>query len=327
MRKAATVVLSLGIENASQVFKYLHEDEIEMLTVEIATMQALSAETVEATMDEFYGLCLAQTFITEGGIDYAKAVLEKSMGASVATNLIDKITKSLQVKAFDFIYKADPKQLLILIQNEHPQTIALILSYCTTEQSSAILSELPREIQIDVVERIATMDSTSPEVVKDIERLIERKMSMSETVGYTVIGGTKYIAEVLNSVDRGTEKYIMEELSKNDPKLSEEIRNCMFVFEDIAMLEPMYIQRFLQDVNTSDLLIALKGAAKDVVEKFYENMSLRMKETMEEEAKYLRGVRLSDVEEKQRKLVAVVRQLEESGEIYISRGRKDEIIV
>jgi flagellar motor switch protein FliG len=327
LRKAATIVLALGIENASEVFKYLREDEIESLTVEIATMQSLSTDVMETTMDEFYGLCEAQTFITEGGIEYARAVLEKSKGANAAASIIEKVTKSLQVKAFDFIYKADPKQILILIQNEHPQTIALILSYCTVEQSSAILSELPRDIQMDVVERIATMDSTSPEIVKDIERLIERKMQMSETGEFTEIGGTKYIAEVLNSVDRGTEKYIMDELSKKDPRLSEEIRNSMFVFEDIAMLEPIYIQRFLQDVNTNDLLIALKGASKDVIDIFYANMSLRMRETMEEESKYLRGVRLSDVEEKQQKLVALVRSLEDAGEIYVSRGRKDEIIV
>lgn len=327
LKKAATVVLALGTETASQVFRFLHEDEIELLTVEIATMKNLPSETMEDTMDEFYSLCQAQTFITEGGIEYAREVLEKSKGSTAASELIEKITKSLEVKAFDFIYKADPKQLLILIQNEHPQTIALILSYCTAEQSSAILSELPRDIQLDVVERIATMDSTSPEVVKDIEKLIERKMSINETSEFTEIGGKKYIAEVLNSVDRGTEKYIMEELSKKDPKLSEEIRNCMFVFEDIAMLEPMYIQRFLQDTNSNDLLIALKGSSKDVVDVFYENMSLRMKETMEEESKYLRGVRLSDVEEKQQKLVALVRSLEEAGEIYISRGRKDDIIV
>ncbi|HBR32911.1 MAG TPA: flagellar motor switch protein FliG, partial [Clostridiales bacterium] len=306
LRKAATVVLSLGVDNASQVFRYLHEDEIEMLTVKIATMPALTAEVVEDTMDEFYSLCQAQTFITEGGIEYAKAVLEKSKGTSVAAELIDKITKSLQVRSFDFIYKVDPKQLLILIQNEHPQTIALILSYCTTEQSAVILSELPRDIQIDVAERIALMESTSPEVVKDVEKLIEHKMSMNETTGITEIGGAKYIAEVLNSVDRSTEKYILEELSKKDPKLCEEIRNCMFVFEDIATLDPIYIQRFLQDVNTGDLLIALKGLSKDVTDRIYENMSLRMKETMEEESKYLRGVRLSDVEEKQQKLVALV---------------------
>ena len=328
LRKAATVVLALGVENASQVFKYLRDDEIERLTVEIATMQSLTSEIVESIMDEFYGLCLAQSYITEGGIEYAKAVLEKSMGSTGAANLLEKVSKSLHTKAFDFIYKADPRQLLILIQNEHPQTIALILSYCTTEQASSILSELPRDIQLDVVERIAIMESTSPDVVKDIERHIEHKMSLSETVGFTEIGGTKYIAEVLNSVDRGTEKYILEELAKKDPKLAEEIRKSMFVFEDIASLEPIYIQRFLQEITSpTDLLIALKSTTPDISEKFYANMSERMKDLMTEEAKYLRGVRLADVEEKQQMLVTMARKLEENGDIYISRGRKDDIFV
>jgi flagellar motor switch protein FliG len=327
LRKAATVVLSLGIENASEVFKYLHEDEIEKLTVEIATMQALSADVVESTMEEFYNMCLAQTYITEGGIEYARAILEKSLGPTAAANIIEKISRSLKVRAFDFIYKIDPKQLLIILQNEHPQTIALILSYCSSEQASAILSELPRNIQIEVVERIAMMDSTSPEIVRDIEKLIEHKLSMSESVGKTEIGGKKYMADVLNSVDRQTEKFILEELGKKDPKLTEEIRNCMFVFEDIASLDSIYIQRLLQDVDAGDLLIALKGANKDITEKFYENMSVRMRETMEEETKYLRGVRLSDVEERQQKLVALARSLAEAGEIVITRGRKDDIIV
>ena len=328
VKKAAAVVLSLGVDAASEVFKYLREDEIEKLTLEIATLQTLDAETVEKVMDEFYSLCLAQSYITEGGIGYAKAVLEKSMGSTMAQTLIDKVTKSLQVKSFDFIYKADPKQILIMIQNEHPQTIALILSYCTQEQASEILSELPRDVQLDVVERIATMDSTSPEIIKDVEKLIEHKININESVGFTKIGGTKFIAEVLNSVDRGTEKFIIEELSKANPNLGDEIRKCMFVFEDIALLEPIHIQRFLQEVtNTNDLLIALKGAQKEVSDILYENMSLRMREMMMEEAKYLRGVRLSEVEEKQQKLVAIARSLEEAGEIYLTRGRKDEIIV
>jgi flagellar motor switch protein FliG len=327
VKKAATVVLSLGVEYASRVYKYLHQDEIEQLTIEIATLENLSAEAVETTMDEFYNLCLAQKFITEGGIEYAKAILEKAMGSTGAAGVIDKVTKSLQTKAFDFLYKADPKHLLSLIQNEHPQTIALILSYCTSEQASVILSELPREVQLDVVGRIATMDSTSPEVIKDIEKMIENKLSMGEAVGTTEIGGIKYMAEILNSIDRGTEKFIMEELGKKDPKLAEEIRNKMFVFEDITTLDAIYVQRFLQDVNTNDLLVALKGSNKEVADIFYANMSLRMKETMEEEAKYLHGVRISDVEEAQQKLVALVRKLEESGEVVISRGRRDEIIV
>lgn len=327
LRKAATVVLSLGIDNASEVFKYLREDEIEKLTTEIATMQSLSADVVESTMDEFYNMCLAQTYITEGGIEYARAILEKSMGVNAAANILNKIQKALQVKAFDFIYKVDPKQLLIILQNEHPQTIALILSYCAPDQASAILSELPRDIQIDVVERIATMDSTSPEVVRDIEKIVEHKLLMSESVDMTEISGKKFIASVLNSVDRGTEKYIMEELYRKDPALTEEIRNCMFVFEDIASLEPFDIQRLLQNIEINDLLIALKGVGKDIADVFYENMSVRMREIMEEETKYLHGVRLSDVEDKQQKIVAIARTLSDAGEIHIARGRKDEIIV
>lgn len=327
IRKAATVVLSLGVENASEVFKYLHEDEIEKLTTEIATMEALSADVVEATMEEFYNLCLAQTYITEGGIEYARAILEKSLGVAAATNILNKIAKSLQVKAFDFIYKIDPKQLLVMLQNEHPQTIALILSYCTPEQASTILSELPRDVQIDVVERIATMESTSPEVIKDVEKLVERKLFMGESVDMAEIGGKKFIAKVLNSIDRGTEKFILEELNKKDPVLSEEIRNCMFVFEDIVSLDSMDIQRLLQNIDTGDLLIALKGASKEIVDVFYENMSVRMRETMEEESKYLRGVRLSDVEERQQKIVQIARTLADAGEIHITRSRKDEIIV
>ncbi|HHW24109.1 MAG TPA: flagellar motor switch protein FliG [Clostridiales bacterium] len=327
LRKAATVVVSLGVETASEVFKYLHEDEIEKLTTAIATMPALSADVVEATMEEFYNLCLAQTYVTEGGIEYARAILEKSLGVAAATAILNKIAKALQVKAFDFIYKVDPKQLLVILQNEHPQTIALILSYCSPDQAAAILSELPRDVQIDVVERVAKMDSTSPEIVRDVEKLIERKLLMSESVDMTEIGGKKFIATVLNSTDRGTEKFIMEELSKKDPALSEEIRNCMFVFEDIALLDPIDIQKLLQNIDINDLTIALKGASKEIAEAFYENMSVRMRETVEEETKYLRGVRLSDVEDRQQKIVNIARKLADAGEIHIVRGRKDDIIV
>lgn len=330
VKKAATVVLALGVEQASQVYKFLREEEIELLTKEIALLQNLTTETLENTMDEFYNLCMAQKVIMDGGLDYAKAVLEKAMGAASAAGLIDRVTRSLQTRVFDFLPKADPKHLLSLIQNEHPQTIALILSYSTTEQASTVLSELPRDTQLDVVERIALMDSTNPEVVKDVERMIERKLSMGESMDFTEIGGIKYMAEILNSVDRSTEKFILEELGKRDPKLTEELRNRMFIFEDIASLEPMHIQRFLQEVtgsNMGDLVIALKGTSEEIAAVFYSNMSQRMKETVMEETKYLRGVRMTDVEEAQQKLVAMVRRLEEAGEIFISRGRRDEIIV
>lgn len=326
-KKAAAIIISLGAENAAQIFRYLREEEIEQITTEIAILEKLKPEEVEETLGEFYELCLAQKFITEGGIDYAKSILDKAIGSQKALLLIDKITKSLKTRAFDFLRKADPKHFMSFIQNEHPQTIALILSYARPDQSSAILTELPREMQVDVAERIATMDRTSPEIIKEVEKTLEKKFSSVMSVDFTEIGGIKYMAEILNSVDRGTEKFILEELGKKEPKLTEEIRKRMFVFEDIVTLDPIAIQKILGNVETRDLLIALKGANEDVVRIFYSNMSTRMSEIMKEEAQYLGGVRLREVEEAQQRLVGIVRKLEENGDIYIVRGRKDEIIV
>ena len=317
----------MGTDEAAQIYKYLKEDEIEQLTLEIAMLQKLSPEVAQDTLEEFYNLCLAQKFITEGGIEYAKAILDKTIGSAAASQLLERVTKSLRTRSFDFLKKADPKHLLGFIQNEHPQTIALILSYLNPAQSSSILAELPREIQVEVARRIATMDRTSPEVVKEVERTLEKKFASVMSVDFTEIGGVKHIAEVLNSVDRSTEKHIMEELSVKDPQLTEEIRRRMFVFEDIVTLDSISIQRFLSEADSKDLLIALKGSSEEVAEVFYSNMSSRMSESLKEDAQYLRGVRLSDVDEAQQRLVGVVRSLEERGEIYISRGRKDEILV
>jgi len=326
-KSAAAVIIALGAERAAEVYKFLRQDEIEQLTVQIAMLQKLSPEEMENTLSEFYEMCLAQKYITEGGIEYAKSILEKAIGTQAAINLIEKITGSLQVKAFNFLSKADPKHLLTFIQNEHPQTIALILSYLRVEQASAILAELPRSVQVDVLARIATMDRTSPDIIKEVERALEKKFSSVMAVDFTEIGGVKYSAELLNSVDRSTEKYILEELSKKEPSLTEEIRRCMFVFEDIVTLDPLSIQRFLREVDTKDLLIALKNANQEVREAIYSNMSTRMSEMMKEDEQYLRGIRLRDIEEAQQRIVAVIRRLEEEGELYISRDRKDEIIV
>lgn len=325
--KAAAVIIALGSDYASSVYKYLRSEEIEQLTLEITTIKDLSPDSMEETIEEFYNLCLAQKYFTEGGLDYAKEILNKAFGAQNASTLIDKITKTLKTRSFDFLKKAEPKYLLTFIQNEHPQTVALILSYLRPEQASGIIAELPREIQLEVVERIAMMDRTSPEVIKEVERAMEKKFSSSMSVGLTEIGGVKHIAGILNEVDRGTEKYIMEELGKKEPNLAEEIRKRMFIFEDIATLDEVAVQRFLREVDTKDLLVALKGASKDVSDVFYANMSTRMAEMMKEDSQYMRAVRLAEVEESQQKMVGIVRRLEDSGEIYISRGRKDEIVV
>ncbi len=325
-RKAAAVVIALGSDYASNIYKFLRDEEIEQLTIEIATIKDMSAESMESIMEEFYNLCLAQKFFSEGGIDYAKEVLNKAFGMQNANTLIEKITKTLKTRAFDFLKKAEPKHLLTFLQNEHPQTIALVLSYLRPEQASAIIAELPRENQLEVVERIATMDRTSPEVVREVEKALEKKFSSSMSVGLAEIGGVKHIAGILNEVDRGTEKFILEELGKKEPNLAEEIRKRMFIFEDISTLDDIAIQRFLREVDTKDLLIALKGTSKEVSEVFYGNMSARMAEMMHEEAQYMGAVRLADVEEAQQKMVSIVRRLEDTGEIHISRGRKDEII-
>lgn len=326
-KKASAVIVALGAENASQIYKYLREEEIEKLTMEIATMKQLSAESMEDLLTEFYNLCLAQKFVTEGGIEYAKEILNKAFGVQNASAVIDKVTKSLKTRAFDFLRKVDPQYLLTFIQNEHPQTVALILSYLRPDQASAVIEELPREKQLEVTQRIATMDRTSPDIVKEVETALEKKFSSVMSVGLAEIGGVKHIAEILNEVDRSTEKFILEELGKKEPSLTEEIRKRMFVFEDIATLDATSIQRFLREADTKDLLIALKGSTPEISEAFYSNMSARMSEMMKEDAQYMHGVRLADVQEAQQRLMGIIRKLEESGEIYISRGRKDEIIV
>ncbi|HWP79431.1 MAG TPA: flagellar motor switch protein FliG [Candidatus Acidoferrum sp.] len=325
-KKASAVIISLGTETASIIYKFLREDEIEQLTLEIAMLQDLTSEQTEQCLDEFYNLCLAQKYVTEGGIEYAREILNKALGPQAAAVLIERVNKTIRTRSFDFLRKADPKHLISMIQNEHPQTIALILSYLRANQASEILAELPRDLQLDVAQRIAVMDRTSPEMVKEVEKTLSKRFSSVASVDFAEIGGVKYMAEIMNSVDRGTEKYILEEMGKADPGLAEEIRKLMFVFEDITLLDSAAIQRFLREVDTKDLLIALKGSGDEVSQVFYRNMSSRMADMMKEDAQYLHGVRLADVEDAQQRLVAIVRRLEESGEIFISRGGKDEVI-
>jgi len=263
----------------------------------------------------------------EGGIAYARNVLEKAFGVQQATALLERVTKTLRTKAFEFIRKADYKNLMNMIVNEHPQTIALILSYARADQASSIIAELPKSIRVEVVERIARMDRTSPEVIKQVEAILERKFENVIFTDLLEVGGINYIAEIMNNVDRGTEKFIFDELSRNDPKLAEEIRKRMFVFEDIIILDPLAIQRFLREVDTKEMAIALKGANKEVANVIFENMSQRMGDTVRSEMEYLHNVRVRDVEEAQQKIVAVIRRLEEEGEIIIAKGGKDDIIV
>ncbi|AEV68568.1 flagellar motor switch protein FliG [Acetivibrio clariflavus] len=325
--KAAMLLIALGPERSAEIFKHLKEDEIEQLTLEIANIRTVTPEEKEKVLEEFYQICLAQNYIAEGGISYAKEILEKALGTQKALDVLNKLTVSLQVRPFDFVRKADPSQLLNFIQNEHPQTIALILAYMKPQQSSIVLSALPQEKQADVARRIAVMDRTSPEIIKEVERVLEKKLSALVTEDFTAAGGVQAIVDILNNVDRGTEKYIMETLEIEDTELAEEIKKRMFVFEDILTLDNRSVQRFLREVDNNQLAIALKGSTEEVQNKIFSNMSKRMQEMIKEDIEFMGPVRLKDVEEAQQKIVNVIRKLEDAGEIVISRGGGDEIIV
>ncbi len=325
--KAAILLIALGAEKSAKIFAHLEQEEIEELTLEIANMQRVSSQEKEEILEEFYEICIAQDFITEGGISYAKDVLEKAMGSQKALEVINKLTASLQVRPFDFVRRTDASQLLNFIQNEHPQTLALILSYLNPNQAASILSSLSQDKQADVAQRIAIMDRTSPDVIKEVEQVLERKLSSMVTQDYAITGGIDSIVQILLSVDRGTEKFIMETLEIQKGELAEEIRKKMFVFEDIVNLDSTSIQRFIREVDNSDLSVALKASTDEVKDIIFANMSKRMAEMLAEDIEYMGPVRLRDVEEAQQKIVNVIRKLEEAGEIVISRGGGDEIIV
>lgn len=327
VQKAAILLIALGPEKSSMIFKHLKEDEIEELTLEIANTRSITPQIKDDVINEFYEICLAQQYIAEGGIGYAKELLEKALGAEKAMDVIGKLTASLQVKPFEFVRKADASQILNFIQDEHPQTIALILSYLAPSQSSMILSALPPDRQADVAKRIATMDRTSPDVIKEVERVLETQLSSLVNQDYTTIGGVDAVVEILNTVDRGTEKHIMETLEIEDPELADEIRRKMFVFEDILLLDDRAIQRVLRDVENSDLAIALKGSTEQVQNAIFNNLSKRLAAMIQEDMEFMGPVRMKDVEEAQQKIVNIIRKLEDSAEIIISRGGGDEIVV
>lgn len=326
-QKAAVLLISLGTELSSKVLKSLREDEIEDLTMEIANLRRVSPDVKERVQEEFYQISKAQDYIAAGGIEYAREMLEKAMGTGKAHEIINKLTATLQIRPFDFARKTEPGQLLNFIQNEHPQTIALVMSYLNPEQAGVLLSALPANQQVEVAKRIATMDRTSPEVLREVEGVLEKKLSSYVMQDFTIAGGVETAVSILNRVDRGTEKTIMEALEEEAPELADEIKKRMFVFEDVVMLDDRSIQRVLRDVDMKDLAMALKTASAEVSNLIYKNMSKRAVEMLKEDIGLMGPVRLRDVEEAQQKIVNVIRQLEETGEIIISRGGEDEIVV
>ncbi len=327
VQKAAILLIALGPEKSAQIFKHLKEEEIEELTLEIANTRSITPQVKDEVINEFYEVCLAQQYIAEGGIGYAKELLEKALGTDKAMDVIGKLTASLQVKPFEFVRKTDASQLFNFIQDEHPQTIALILSYLSPQQSASIIASLPPDRQSDVAKRIAMMDRTSPDVIKEVEKVLETKLASLVNQEYTIIGGVDAVVDILNTVDRGTEKHIMESLEIEEPELADEIRKKMFVFEDILLLDDRAIQRVLREVENSDLAMALKGANEEVQNAIFNNLSKRLAAMIKEDMEFMGPVRMKDVEDAQQKIVNIIRKLEDSAEIVISRGGGDEIIV
>jgi len=326
-QKAANFMIFLGPDKSAQLFKYMNEEEIEQITLEIANIRHVNNDRMDEIYREFFEMCLASQYIGQGGISYAKEVLERAYGTEKTVEIISRISASLQVRPFDFMRKTEPQQLLNFIQSEHPQTIALILAYLDADKAALILSALPPDRQSEVAKRIAIMDTTSPEVIKEVERVLERKLSSIAPQELTNAGGVKAVVEIINRVDRSTEKTIMEALEIQDPELAEEIKKLMFVFEDVVLLDNRSVQRVLREVESQDLALALKGASSEVAEKIFSNMSSRASEMLREDIEFMGPVRLRDVEEAQQRIVNVIRRLEEMGEIVIARGGGDEIIV
>jgi flagellar motor switch protein FliG len=325
--KVSVLMVTLGNEIASEIYKLMDDTSIEITTLEIANLRKVSPELKLDVMKEAQEILMAREFMARGGVEYARDILERALGPERAQNLLSRVTASLQVRPFDFMRHTDPQQVLGFIQGEHPQTIALIMSYLDPPQAAMIISGLPAVMQAEVAKRIARMDRITPEILREVERVLERKLSTVMGQDFTLAGGVDAVVAIINSADRATERNIMEYLEENDPELSEEIKKRLFVFEDILRLDDRSLQRVLREVELKELGLALKGATEDLRSKFFKNMSKRAAEMLKEDMDFMGPVRVKDVEESQQKIVNAVRSLEEAGEIVIAAGGEDELVV
>lgn len=326
IQKAAILMIALGPDKSAKVVQHLSDSEIEQLTLEMANVRKISSDQRDIVVDEFHQMCVANDYIAQGGIDYARDVLERALGEQRAFEIITRLSSSLKMRPFDIVRRTDPKQLLSFIQGEHPQTIALIMTHLPSDKAATLLSSLPQDRQADVTKRIALMGRTSPEVLKEIEKILERKISSLAPTDYTSSGGIQSIVDILNRSDPGTLKVVMDTLEVDDPELAEQVKRQMFVFEDIVMLDDRGIQLVLREVDVKDLALALKGSNPEVGQKIMANMSARASQNLREDMEFMGPVRLRDVEDAQQRIVKVIRRLEETGAIVISRGGSDEII-
>lgn len=325
--KVAIFLISIGPEVSAEVLKHMKEEEIEEVSFELARADLVDPETRDMVLMEFQELMMAQDFIISGGIDYARDVLEKALGTQRAVDIINRLTSSLQTKPFDFIRRTDPTHLVNFIQNEHPQTIALILSYLDPQKAATILASLNTDLQADIMRRIATMDRTSPEILREVERVLERKLSTLSSEDFTSAGGIDTVVAIINNADRTTERNIIETLEEDDPDLAEEIKKKMFVFEDIITLDDKSIQKVMRNVDNNDLSKALKSVDPEVQDKIFRNMSKRAAQMLRDDMEFMGPVRLKEVEEAQQKIVSVIRKLEEQGEIVVARSGDDDLVV
>ncbi len=325
-RKAAALLISLGSELAAQVCKAMREDEVEQLTREIVRMERLPAEMKEAIMQQVYEDAMARQFITAGGSDYARDLLARTLGTQKAGELLTRATTARRDQPFGFMAEIEPAQLASVLEAEHPQTIALILSNLPHELSGRILTSLDFELQADVSSRIAVMNRTSPEMVKEVETVLKKRLATLQTQGFRTAGGVDFLVRVLNSMDTRSERAILESIEHSDPELAAEIRKNMFVFEDLSMLDDRSLQRLMRDVNTKDLSMALRGASEDLKNRIFKNMSTRAAQALRDDMAVSGPVRLRLVEEAQTRIINTVRALQEAEEITISRGREDVMV-
>ena len=328
VQKAAILFITLGPEASSGILKKLPESDIQKITYEIANITSVTSEQREEILNEFLQINKARDYIIEGGMDYAKQLLSKALGSQRANEILDKVSEATaQYRPFSIARKADAKQLLNVIMSEQPQTIALILCYLQPDKAAQVMAELPEETQSEVAYRIATMNTTSPMVIKEIESVLESKLSSVVRTEMTTHGGVETLVGILNSVDRTTEKNITEGLEREDAELADKVKSSMFVFEDIISLDDVSIQRILREVESSDLSLALKGCSEEVANAIYRNQSKRAAASLKEDMEFLGPVRITDVEKAQQKIVSIIRRLDDANEIIISRGGEDAIIV
>lgn len=327
LQKAAAVIVALGADKASLIYQHMDPEDVEQVTLEVARLGFLSMDVSEAVLTEFYQMCMMNKAVSEGGLEYARSVLEKAFGNATAATLLSKITKSLKSREFAFLNKANYKDLFAILQNERPQIIALVLSYVTPDRAAGVLEQLEGQQQIHVVENMAMMDSASPTYVKLVESEMQRRFeNIFQSDANVKVGGIDFVASVMNNLDRASEKSIFDGLSVTNATLAEDIRKRMFVFEDIVTMDDRSVQRFLRDCDNKDVVMALKAANEDVSNKLFANMSTRMAASIRDDLEITTNVRMKDVEEAQQRIVDVIRKLEDQGEIVILKGGKDDII-